>query len=159
VRVIRPGTVSNRRRSVRAVGTGVSGSPISGPAQQVVRERGDHGPGGVGKELAGREVHQGLVFEVTDRELNHGMLAMFCLDQLERVGAVGQERGVAPVWPQLSLGSNQPGAMNDQSLSSDRRFSDLRFTAVGVVLQGLPGGLWDPAMPAGTRPWRCTPIE
>ena len=47
-----------------------------GPADQVVRERGDHGPRGVGEELAGGEVRECLVFEVTDRELDHGVLAV-----------------------------------------------------------------------------------
>ena len=53
------------------------GQPDQGcPAQQVVRERGDHGPGGVREEAAGREVRECLVFEVTDRLFDDGMLAV-----------------------------------------------------------------------------------
>ena len=67
VRVRRPGSASSRRRRVRAARTVVAGQAEQrGPAQQVVRERGDHRPGGVGVELAGREVRERLVFEVAD---------------------------------------------------------------------------------------------
>ena len=77
VRTSRPGMVSSRRRRVRAVGMTVSGRPISVVhLSRVVRERGDHGPGGVGQEVAGREVRQRLVFEVADRELHDGMLTV-----------------------------------------------------------------------------------
>ncbi len=77
VRVIRPGTVSSRRRSVRAAGTTVSGSPIStSSTQQVVRERRDHCPGGVREELPGGEVGECLLFKVTNRELNDRVLAV-----------------------------------------------------------------------------------
>ena len=54
-----------------------------GPAQQVVRERGDHGPGAVGVELAGGEVRERLVFEVADRVLDDGVLAVLGLDERE----------------------------------------------------------------------------
>jgi hypothetical protein len=47
-----------------------------GPPQEVVRQGGDHCPGGVGEELAGGEVRQCLVFEVTDREFHDGVLAV-----------------------------------------------------------------------------------
>jgi hypothetical protein len=66
------------------------------PAQQVVREGGDHRPGRVGVERGGREVRQRLGFEVADRELDDGVLAVLSLDRLDRVGAVGRER-VCPV--------------------------------------------------------------
>jgi hypothetical protein len=35
-----------------------------------------------------------LVFEVADRERDDGVLAVLCLDDLKRVGAVGQQREV-----------------------------------------------------------------
>ena len=55
---------------------GLAGEPEhAGPAQQVVRDAGDHCPGAVRVELAGGEVRQGLVFQVTDRELDDGVLA------------------------------------------------------------------------------------
>ena len=69
-----------------------------GPAQQVVRQRGDHRPGRVGVEVAGGEVRERLVFEVADDELDDGVLAVLGLDDVERVGAVGGEREVAPSW-------------------------------------------------------------
>jgi len=39
------------------------------PAQQVVRQAGDHRPGAVGREDARGEVRQGLAFQVADGEL------------------------------------------------------------------------------------------
>src|SRR4051812_49511966 len=52
---------------------GSAGEPEDrGPAQQVVREAGDDRPGAVGGELARREVREGLVFEVSDREFDDG---------------------------------------------------------------------------------------
>jgi hypothetical protein len=53
-----------------------------GPAQRVVGQAGDHGPGGVGVELAGGEVRERLVFEVADRELDDGVLAVLGLYDL-----------------------------------------------------------------------------
>ena len=47
-----------------------------GPPEEVVREGGDHCPGGVGEELARGEVRERLVFEVTDREFHDGVLAV-----------------------------------------------------------------------------------
>jgi hypothetical protein len=42
-------------------------------------------------ELPGREVRQGLVFEVGDDLLDDGVIAMLGLDQGDVVGAVGDE--------------------------------------------------------------------
>jgi hypothetical protein len=117
----------------------VSGSPIRVVhPQEVVRQGGDHCPGGVGCELAGGEVRECLVFEVTDREFHDCVLAVLRFDELERVGAVGQEREVAPVGPQLGLGADQAGAADDQPLAAEHRLRDLCFPALGVVLEGLP---------------------
>lgn len=45
-----------------------------------------------------------LVFKVADRELDDGSaLAVLGLDDCQRLGAVGQEREVAPVRPELGL--------------------------------------------------------
>jgi hypothetical protein len=41
-----------------------------------VRKAGEHRPGGVGVEVPGGEVRQRLVFEVTDREFDDGVLAL-----------------------------------------------------------------------------------
>ena len=100
VRVMRPGTVSSRRRSVRAVGMTVSGNPISVVHRsRLCASAAITVQAGVGEELARREVRERLVFEVTDREFHNGVLAVLCLHLLERVGAVGQKRVMAPVGP------------------------------------------------------------
>jgi hypothetical protein len=62
-----------------------------------VCEGGDHGLGPVGDEQAAREVHEGLVFEIADHELNDGVLAMLAFHLSDRIGAVGRERVVKPV--------------------------------------------------------------
>jgi len=95
LRVRRPGIESSRRRVVRADGR--AGQPEDRPAQQVVREAGDHRPGRVGAEQTGREVRQGLVFEVADHLLDDGVLAMLGLHCFDRFEAVGREREVAPL--------------------------------------------------------------
>ena len=59
-----------------------------------------------------------LVLEVADRELHDGVLAVLGLDRRERLGAVGDEREVAPVRPQLGLRADQAGATDDQPLSA-----------------------------------------
>ena len=84
-----------------------------------------------------------LVFEVTDRELHDGVLAVLCLDELDRVGAVGEEREMAPVGPQLGLGADQAGAAHDQPLAAEHRLRDLRLPALGVVGERLPVLLGD----------------
>ena len=81
VRVRRPGSASSRRRMVRAARMVVAGqAEHPGPAQQVVGQRGDHRPGGVGGEVAGGEVRERLVFEVADGELDDGVLAVLGFD-------------------------------------------------------------------------------
>ena len=104
-----------------------------GPAQQVVRERGEHGPGAVGVEVAGGEVRQRLVFEVGDDLLDDGVVAVLGLDDRDVVGAVGDEREVPPVGPQLGLGAEQAGAADDQPAPAVDGLGDLRLAAVGVV--------------------------
>ena len=79
-----------------------------------------------------------LVFEVADRELHDRVLAVLRFDELDRVGAVGEEREVPPVGPQLGLRADQAGAADDQPLAAEHRLRDLRFAAVGVVGEGLP---------------------
>ncbi len=75
-------------------GRGVPEADLAGPASEVVRERGDHRPRAVGGELSAGEVREGLVFEVADRELDHGVIAVPRFDLLERCGLVGRERVV-----------------------------------------------------------------
>ena len=92
------------------------------PSEQVVRERGEHGPGAVGVELAGGEVRECLVFEVGDDLLDDGVVAVLGLDERDFLAAVGDEAEVAPVGPQLGLGAEQAGAPDDQS-PARRRWS------------------------------------
>jgi hypothetical protein len=70
-----------------------------GPAQQVVGERGEHGPGAVGVEVPGGEVRRRLVVEVGDDLLDDGVIAVLGLDERDVFGAVGDEGEVAPVGP------------------------------------------------------------
>ena len=136
--------VSSRRRRVRAARRGLVGQADQrGPADEVVRERGDHRPGGVGGVVAGWEVREGLVFEVADGLLDDGVVAVFGLDDRERVGAVGHEREVPPVGPQLGLRADQAGAPDDHPPAAEHRFGDLRFSGVGVVGERGPGVLGD----------------
>ena len=44
-----------------------------------------------------------LVFEVADRELDLGVLAMLAIDRVDLLAAVGEEGEVAPVGKQLGL--------------------------------------------------------
>ena len=72
-----------------------------------------------------------LVFEVTDGELDDGVLAVLALDDLERLGAVGDEREVAPVGKQLGLGAEEAGAADDEAPIAGHRLGDLRLAAFG----------------------------
>src|SRR6266536_2591453 len=74
-----------------------------GPAQQVVRERCNDCPGGVGVELSGGEVLERLVFEVADDGLDDSVLAVLGLDERDLLVAVGRERVVLPGREQLFL--------------------------------------------------------
>lgn len=111
VRVSRPGRASSRRRSVGARRGRCSGSPSRlGAAEQVVREAGDHRPGGVGVEVAEGEVAERLVFQVADHERDRRVLAMLFLDQLERLGPVADKGEVLPGRKQLLLGVERADA-------------------------------------------------
>ena len=62
------------------------------PADEVVRERADEQPGGVGEEVAGgRVVESGALLEVADRELDLHVAAVIGLDLGERLCAVGDD--------------------------------------------------------------------
>ena len=52
-----------------------------------------------------------LVFEVADRELDDGVLAVLSLDERDVLAAVGEEREVAPVRPQLGLRPDAAGCV------------------------------------------------
>ena len=63
------------------------------PASEVVRERGDHGPGAVGGKLSGGEVSEGLVFEIADHQLDLRVVAMIDVGRKRRDGPVGSVGG------------------------------------------------------------------
>ena len=88
-------------------------------------------------------MRKGLVFELADRELNNGVLTMLCLDELELIGAVGQECVMTPVGPQLGLLTHESGASDDHPCGTERCLRDLRFAALGVLREGLPVFLRD----------------
>src|SRR5580658_6778471 len=108
------------------------------PAQQVVGEGGEHGPGAVCVELSRREVRQRLILEVGDHLLDDGVLAVLALDQGDLLFAVGDEREVPPVGPELRLGAEEPGAADDQSTAAVAGLGDLRLALLGVD-DRLPG--------------------
>ena len=85
VRVSRPGMVSSRRRRVRAVGTVVSGSPISlVQRSRLCASAAITVQAALAANCAGWEVRERLVFEVADREFDDGVLAVLGLDEFER---------------------------------------------------------------------------
>jgi hypothetical protein len=94
-------------------------------------------------EHAGGEVLKRLVFEVADRELDDGVLAMLGFHDLDLLGAVGEKREVAPVGPQLGLRANQAGAPHDHPLASERHLGDLGLAVLGVVIERPPVRLGD----------------
>jgi hypothetical protein len=114
---------------------GVRQAELLCPSQQVVRERGDHGPRTVGVELAGGEVHKRLVLELGDHLLNDGVVTMLGLDHRESVSAVGDQAEVPPVGPQFGLLAEQPGTAHDQAPSLVDGLGDLRLPVLWVVLR------------------------
>ena len=76
-------------------------------------------------------------------QLHDSVLAVLGLHDLEGVDAVGDEREISPVWPQFCLRADEPGAAHDQPSSVTGCLGDLRFTVLGVVLQGPPRLLGD----------------
>ena len=78
-------------------------------------------------------MRQRLVFEVGDDLLDDGVVAVLGLDERDVVGAVGDEREVPPVGPQLGLGAEQAGAADDQPPPAVGGLGDLRLAVLGVV--------------------------
>jgi len=84
----------------------------------------------------------GSLFEVADRELDHGMAAMELVDLDSGAFEVGEETEVTPIGPQFQLCFvGQACATRDQpaghflvaGAGRVRAFGDFRFTAVGVL--------------------------
>jgi hypothetical protein len=70
------------------------------------------------------EVRERLIFEVTDHQLDRGMVAMIDISGEQRHGAVGREAVMAPVGPQLRMGANQR-VRRTISLKSPSRLSPI----------------------------------
>jgi len=87
-------------------------------------------------------VRQCLVLEVCDDLLDDGVIAVLGLNDRDLISAVGDEREVPPVGPQLGLRPEQAGAPDDQPPGAVGGLGDLRLTFFGVV-DALPGVLVD----------------
>ena len=144
LRVRRPGSASRRRRRVRAARTVRSGRP-SRPVQRsrLWASAAITVQAALAKKLPGGEVRERLVFEIADAQLDDGVLAVFGLDELERVGAVGEERVELPGRQQLALGGRACGRGGRSAVACQRRLGDLRLAGRRVVVQGLPGAFGD----------------
>ena len=94
-------------------------------------------------EPTGREVREGLVFEVADRELDRGVIAMIDIGGERWDCAVGRKRVVAPVGEQLGLRADQAGAADDQPEAFQDGLGDLRLPGLGVVGDRDPVALGD----------------
>src|SRR4051812_31299376 len=110
-------------------------------------------------EVAGGEVGEGLVFEVTDDELDDGVLAVLGFDDRERFGSVGREREVLPAGQQFALGVEGAHAAHDQALVAEHGLGDLRDARRRVVGERLPAGSSMCSIAARTCGCRRTPIE
>jgi hypothetical protein len=74
-----------------------------------------------------------LVFEIADRELDDGVLAILGLDQEQRLGAVRGEREVLPVGEQFGLLADETCAGHDQPPTTLLGLGDLRLPVLGIV--------------------------
>jgi hypothetical protein len=94
-RAVRPATATKSRRTVAADGGGAgpgvaAAGEGAGGAHDVVRDGGDGQPGGVGAELAGRQVRQRAVVQVGEELLDDGVAAVLLLGLDQLVRAVGE---------------------------------------------------------------------
>jgi hypothetical protein len=87
-------------------------------------------------------VRERLFFQISDDLLDDGVVAVFGLDELKLLSAVGEDREVSPVRPQLGPRTDQAGAPDDQPPPTVDGFGDLRLALVGVV-DAMPGVLVD----------------
>jgi len=74
--VNRPGQGEVARRRVCDHRAADGQGQVGDPAQQVMGQRGEDEPGGVGREAAGGAVGERFGFEVADGELDHGVAAV-----------------------------------------------------------------------------------
>ena len=104
---------------VRAVGITVSGRPIMVVQRsRLCASAAITVQAALARNLPGGEVREGLVFEVADRELDHGVLAVLGLDE-SRAASVRLVRNAK--WRQSghssACGADQAGAAHDQPLA------------------------------------------
>jgi len=91
----------------------------SRPSEQVVRQRGQHGPSAVGVEIPGGEVRQCLILKVCDDLLDNGVLAVLGL----------HEGDVGGPWGPLRSPSRAPGFPLADDPVSGGRGEDSRASA------------------------------
>ena len=94
-----------------------------------------------------------LVYEVADRQLDAGVVAVIGVGDERRDRAVGREAVVAPVGEQLGLRADQAGAADDQPEALELGLGDLRLAAVGIVGDRDPRGLGGSARSARGSSW------
>ena len=139
-RVRRPGSVSSRRRRVRAARTPWRGGRAARSSGAGCARGGDHGPGAVGGEVTGGEVRKRLVFEVADDQFDDGVLTVLGLDQGDSsVRLVRRRSGASRATARLARRAGGCGARS--SAGRGVGLGDLRLPVVGVVdrLSRRPG--------------------
>ncbi len=102
-----------------------------------------------------------LIFQVADDQLDLGMLTVLGVDEVDWLGAVGDEREVPPVGEELGLVvlGVQVDAADDQPVLAERGLGQLADAGVGVVGDRLPGVIGMRAIASLTIRWLVTPIE
>jgi hypothetical protein len=88
-----PGGRGDDGQSQRLGGDPSESCGVGGPAGEVVGDRDEREPGGVGGEPPGRQVRQaGVVLEIRDGVLHDRVATVISFDGQQRAGAVGDDR-------------------------------------------------------------------
>jgi hypothetical protein len=104
------------------------------PAHEVVRDRRQYRPGGVGVEVTrGTVLETRTFFEVTDGELDDGVSSVVDVEGNGVTAAVGDEGVVALVRKERRSGLVQFGATNDETLALIGNLTDPGLAVGGVV--------------------------
>jgi hypothetical protein len=91
-----------------------------------------------------REVREGLVLQIADRQLNNGVLTCSASTTFNGSVRLVMHGKYPPVRPQLGLRSDEPCATDDKPPSVSGRLGYLSLPVLRVVLQGSPRRLGDP---------------
>jgi hypothetical protein len=113
------------------------GQPDQGrPAQQVVRERGDHCPGGVREELAGGEVRQ--AWSLRSRIASSTTACWRCSDSTSSSGRCGWSETRSAASRATARPARRSGGCGARSAAGEPSIvcGDLRLPVLGVVLKG-----------------------